>query len=74
MNLTDSLMNLITLLVVLGGKLLQAAAYVAIAMGVLWLIGHFFPNVAFQLGLPCDQIYTCLQALVEGAQTMSVVN
>ena len=73
MNLTDSLINLTTLLVVLSAKFLQAVAYVAIAMSVLWLVGYFFPYVAFQLGLPCDQLYACVRALVEGAKSVGAV-
>ena len=71
MNITNALINLVSLFVVLCGRFLRAITYVAIAMGILWLIGYFFPYVSDQIGLPCQKVYACMQLLVEGAKNIS---
>ncbi len=74
MNITNALINLVSLFVVLCGRFLRAITYVAIAMAILWLIGYFFPYIAAQLGLPCQKVYACIQLLVAGAKNIGAAN
>jgi len=70
MNVFDLFVELVKILLVLAGGFLRAVALVAIALGVLWLIGHFFPNVAQELGLPCHSVYVCIRLLSDGLQSI----
>ena len=62
----EALVHLATLLLVLSGMFLRAAFVVFIALGVLWLVGHFFPMVGKELGLPCSVVFDCLQVPLKG--------
>ena len=61
----EQIIALAGLLLVLSGMYLRSAAKVAIAMGVLWLIGTLFPDVADALGLPHLTVYDALVGLIE---------
>jgi hypothetical protein len=65
------LIDLVTLLLVLARSFLKAAAFVVIALGVLWLVGNLFPYVMVELGFPCDTVYDCLQRVVESISSLS---
>jgi len=61
----EAITSLLTLILVITGMLLRAVALVAIAMLVLWLVGHLFPYVADSLGIPYTTVYQAVAALVE---------
>ena len=61
MNIKDNIFALISLLLVLSGMVFKAIALVAIAMGILYLIGYFFPYVIAELGFPCNTVYSCIE-------------
>ena len=66
LTIRDHLTDLATILLVLSGILLRAIGKIAIAMGVLWMIGLLFPYVAGSLGLPYKSFYEMFQALING--------
>lgn len=65
MRLKNQFIDLASILLVLSGIFLRAAGKVAIAMAILWLVGFLFPYVADVVGMPFDNLYAALSALVE---------
>jgi len=66
MKIKNQFIDLASILLVLSGIFLRAAGKVAIAMAILWLVGFLFPHVASVIGMPFENIYDALSALVEG--------
>ena len=66
----EQIIALASLLLVLSGMFLRSAAKVAIAMGVLWLIGTLFPYVADALGLPHLTVYDAFVGLTESVRAL----
>ena len=64
--------QLVGMVVALAGMFVRVAALAGIFLAVLWLIGHFFPSVASELGLPCGTVYGCVRSLFEGTRSLGV--
>lgn len=66
MRIKNQFIDLASILLVLSGIFLRAAGKVAIAMAILWLLGFLFPYVADVVGMPFDNLYDAIAALVAG--------